>query len=179
MIKAEMVYTLEDMKVFGRKALAFRRNIILNGIIMLCSVFMLLTYYILTLNSIKVSNQTYYILISVLGILYSIYNLVSIFILLPKKNYNRIKTTYGDNPAIYTFHDEYFNLKVENGVNSEDSSLEYKNLHCVLEIKDYFFIYFSKNQAYTLRKSAITEGTPEDLTVLLKKHLGDKFKSRF
>lgn len=68
----------------------------------------------------------------------------------------------------FEFDKTELKIKTSNtGINGENS-ISYKNLYKVYEKDEYFYIYSSKYSAIILRKSDITEGSPEKLKNLLK-----------
>ena len=54
---------------------------------------------------------------------------------------------------------------------SEQAKISYKFIKCVYETKDMFYLYVTKNQAFLLRKSDITEGSVSDLQNILKENM--------
>lgn len=171
MIKAEMKYELSDMKVFVRKS----RNAAVFYLITAFLAFMVLTSLPGVIYSLK-HSVTFHHIMYFFGIILSIYVFISRIIFLPKRNLEKIRNVYEDNPVVFSFGEETFNVSAEKGANSENISIEYGKLFSVREIKDYFFIYTSRNTAYIIKKSAIEGGTPYELSEMLKKSLGKKYK---
>ena len=175
MIKAEMVTTLEDMKVFARKANTFKTFIIVNAILALFALWMLVLFCISIAYGAKILDNMSLIVLFAFAVAYVIHNFTYNLKTIPKNNLKKIKDAYGDTPVSYTFFEEYFNVKVENGINSEDSNLEYKNLHSAIETDEHYFIYLAKAQAHVIRKNSFVDGTPEELSALFKEKLGSRF----
>lgn len=179
MIKAEMVHTLEDMKIFARVSPRFKTLIILNVLLAVFSLFHIIIICLVLFNGYDLDEYFFNIMMSILGPVFIAYSLCYNLVTLPKNNLKKTKLVQGDNPIYYTFFKEYINSKSENGINSENTNLEYQKLYKVIETKDYFFFYTTENQAFMVRKNAFTEGTPDELVAILTLRLGDKFKSRF
>ena len=173
MIKAEMVYTLEDMKLFAKKSSLnkYTQYIIKFGIIYFSVCFLILCF-----ADTPVSFSVIMLFVCIVAFILMLVYLNSIY---PKNNYKKFKNIHGDSIEYFDFNDDYFVVQMKNGNNAEYYSLEYNLLNRAEENKNAFYIYISPLQAYIVRKNSITYGTPEDLTVLLRKHLGKKFKSRF
>ena len=51
----------------------------------------------------------------------------------------------------------------------------YSLLYKAYETQSHFFIFISKMQAHVLPKCDFTNGTPEELSILLREKMGDKF----
>ncbi|MCM1225804.1 MAG: YcxB family protein [Clostridium sp.] len=171
MLKAEMKYELSDMKVFVRKS----RNSAAVYLLVAFMAFIVLITLPGVIYSLK-RGVDFYDIIYFLGIIMFIYFFISRMIFLPKNNLEKIKKVYGDNPIVFSFGEETFNVSAEKGASSENITLEYGKLFSVREIKDYFFIYISRNTAYIIKKSAIEGGTPYELSEMLKKRLGKKYR---
>ena len=74
----------------------------------------------------------------------------------------------------YEFDKTEFRTRASNtGLNGE-TTISYKTLYKVYEKGEYFYIYNSKYSAVILRKSDITEGSPEKLENLLKEFVSLK-----
>lgn len=73
------------------------------------------------------------------------------------------------------FGDDSFGL-----INSRESGnferyKRYESLHSASEWKDWFFVYLTENEVSMMKKSELTEGTPEELREFLKNKLGTRF----
>lgn len=173
MIKAEMKYELSDMKVFVRKS----RNAVVFYLLVAFMAFIVLTTLPGVIYSYSLKRSvSFYDIIYFLGIIMFIYFVISRMIFLPKNNLEKIRNVYGDNPIVFSFGEETFNVSAEKGASSQNITLEYGKLFSVREIKDYFLIYVSRNSAYIIKKSAIEGGTPYELSEMLEKRLGKKYK---
>lgn len=74
------------------------------------------------------------------------------------------------------FGDESFGLLNNREIGKFERYKRYESLHSAGEWKDWFFVYLTENEVCMMKKSEITEGTPEELRELLKNKLGTRFK---
>lgn len=80
---------------------------------------------------------------------------------------------------VYTFDEEYITItQTQSDVFMSTLKAKYSFIYKASENNNYFYIYISKIQNYIIDKSSITQGTLEEVTMLLKTNLGDKFKSK-
>ena len=80
---------------------------------------------------------------------------------------------------IYTFDEQYITLTQTMGdVFTATLKAGYSYIYKVREDNKYFYLFISKTQSHVIDKSSITQGTLEEATALLKRNLGDKFKSK-
>lgn len=175
MAKAVIDYTIEDMKAINRGSI-YKALYIFYAIILLPVVgFALFSVVFALANGAKLSDMAYSLFLIAAGIGLIIYFLIYRYVVMPKNNLKNIKSKLGDNPVCFDFEETYFHVSAENGVNSENVSIEYDKLIKAKEVKDYFLLYSDIQHAYIIRKSAFVTGCPEDLSVYLKKALGKKF----
>jgi hypothetical protein len=62
----------------------------------------------------------------------------------------------------------------ENPQYQGNAKMKYSLLHKVYETNDHIFLFINAVQAYLVDKSQITNGTAEELGVLISKHLTPK-----
>lgn len=80
---------------------------------------------------------------------------------------------------VYTFNEQYITLTQTRGdVFTTTLKAKYSYIYKASEDNKYFYLYISKMQSHVIDKSSITQGTLEEVTMLLKTNLGDKFKSK-
>lgn len=76
--------------------------------------------------------------------------------------------------AILEFHeDKYITSLLGNGCCCL-TECNYKRFNKAIETEEYF-CWLHDNTSYIIKKSAITEGTPEELSALFKEKLGSRF----
>ena len=97
-------------------------------------------------------------------------------VILPLSAFNKYHKKFGDTPIYYEFGEEGFTC-VQNGNGfSENTALNYDKLDKVIETKEYFLLSPRSGSAYTIAKTDITEGTPEELRAILRRSMGKKYK---
>lgn len=74
----------------------------------------------------------------------------------------------------YDFYQNYF--KVENSEGK--AQILYFKLYRVVETKDYFYIYVSRQYAFIVSKAGFTKGNKEDFSKFIKKKVFTKYKNR-
>lgn len=74
----------------------------------------------------------------------------------------------------YEFYKNYF--KVEN-IDGKAQVLYFK-LYRVVETRDHFYIYISRQYAFIVSKSGFTKGSTEDFSKFIKKKVFTKYKNR-
>ena len=117
-----------------------------------------------------------------LGLLITPLSYFLVFII--QKRFNKSANYLSDETEeIFTFDEEYMNsLNMPGEVKGDSFSstlkAKYSIIYKVIEDKNYYFVYISKMQCFVVNKSSITIGTLEEAQALLKKNLGDKFKTK-
>lgn len=74
----------------------------------------------------------------------------------------------------YEFYKNFF--KVENS--DGKAQILYFKLYRVVETKEYFYIYISRQYAFIVSKFGFTQGTSEDFSKFIKKKVFAKYKNR-
>ncbi|MBE5756700.1 MAG: YcxB family protein [Clostridiales bacterium] len=86
------------------------------------------------------------------------------------KNYKEFSKVSND----YEFTEENFLVINKKG----KIEVNYSEVYGVEETEKFFYIYMGKAIAYIIKKKGITEGNGEELSMLLKKAVGEKYKRR-
>lgn len=73
------------------------------------------------------------------------------------------------------FGDESFGLLNNREIGNFERYKRYESLHSAGEWNDWFFVYLTEKEVSMMKKSEITEGTPEELREFLKNKLGTRF----
>ncbi len=80
---------------------------------------------------------------------------------------------------VYTFDEQYITLtQVKGDVYSCAIKAKYSYIYKAIEDKNYYYLLISKMQSHVIDKSSITQGTLEEMTMLLKTNLGEKYKCK-
>lgn len=176
MIKAEMKYTIDDMKAFFKD---YNRNKFITTMgfayLIIGIILFIAARYLATLfdDPFLPLGLPYFIII--------VFAIIVIFCLVkacrttPEKMLKAINSTYKDSSTSYTFSENVFTAITSDGETRGESAIEYSKIPKALEGKEYFYIFANENSAYIIRKSAFAEGTPEELRNILKTELKDKF----
>lgn len=84
-----------------------------------------------------------------------------------------------DTEEIYTFDEQYITITQTKGDEFfATAKTKYSYIYKAYEDKNYYYLYTSKIQSHVIDKSSITQGTLEELNILLKNKLGNKFNSK-
>ena len=98
-----------------------------------------------------------------------------VFLLNPRLTYRSFCRRYDRNAVVsYKFKDKKVGITLENGGGNLLVNKNISDLFRCYETTDHFFIYVKRNETYILRKNAITEGSPAELSQLLEKEMGSK-----
>lgn len=168
MVKAKMVYTLEDMKAFSRSSACtgtFRLPIIvITALAAVFSVYLLFT---------DMGNGwlLYSMLIMIVGVLIYTY----LFINIPEKNFRRAAALQGNIPEFITFDDEKISCSFSSADRCYNQMIKYSGIVQCIETEKYFYFRENRYRTMILRKDSITEGTSGELSEICRKNLGDKF----
>ncbi len=169
MVKAEMVYNLDDFRMLSRKAAWIAR---LRIPIMLVSIAaaVLVMFLLLTNTEYKYFLFTAFVILIAGMLLYTKW-----YVDFPEKNYRKIRALNGDIPDMYTFDSETMTVSFSSA--GRCSVQKYKYEYCVqcIETENHFFIYTSRYYLEIIRKDSFTEGTAEDLRTILKEKLGNRY----
>lgn len=89
-----------------------------------------------------------------------------IFVVYPRNAYRRpYKRAMNESVSIhYTFYEEEMKEKV----NGKAAVYAYDSLRCVIEAPGYFYFFHTKRDVSVLEKSEIIDGTPQELSELLR-----------
>ena len=74
----------------------------------------------------------------------------------------------------YEFFKNYFKINNQDG----EAQVLYFKLYRVIEAKDFFYIYISRQYAFIVSKQGFTKGTSEEFSNFMKKKMFTKYKNR-
>ncbi len=106
--------------------------------------------------------------------------LVILFTKLGIKKYAKTMSVVSDETyEEYTFDTDEIQIVTTKGDNFYSLiKAKYNYLYKVIEGKDCFILYISMNQAHTILKKDLVEGSIEELNELLRSNLNNKFKEK-
>ena len=87
-----------------------------------------------------------------------------------EKNYKEFEKNSNE----YEFYEENFFVINKKG----KTEAKYEDLIRVEETKEFFYLYVTKVLAYIIKKSGIQEGSSEELSLILKNAVKEKYKRR-
>lgn len=168
MIKAEMVYNLDDFRSLVRKASGVSRLripiIVITALAAAASIYLLITG--------SADGWLFYsMLILIAGaLLYTKW-----YVDFPEKNYRRTRTLNGDIPDMYAFDSEVMTVSYSSAGRCSIQKYKYEYCSQCVETENHFFIYTSRYYVEIIRKDSFTEGTAEELRTILKEKFGNRY----
>ena len=84
----------------------------------------------------------------------------------PKMNGNYVNT--------YRFYKNYFDVKNPDG----DAQIAYFKIYRMVETKEYYYIYISREHAFVVSKFGFTKGDYMEFSIFMRKLLKRKYKNR-
>lgn len=78
----------------------------------------------------------------------------------------------------FVFSDDSFGMISHSENYSAERYKRYPSLHSAVEWGDWFFINFTAGEVCIIKKTDLTNGTPDDLRLLLKDKLGSRFAQK-
>ncbi|MGN0612664.1 MAG: YcxB family protein [Porcipelethomonas sp.] len=93
----------------------------------------------------------------------------------PEKMYKEFQSLYDGGAIICTFTDD--RVYIESGSKSEDDGfILYSALERAIETDNYFYIFINSSAAQIIRKSALVEGSVDEVRENLKAALGSRYE---
>lgn len=172
MVKAKCKYNMGYLLKFYLFVLHKIRMDILYALLLLLNLIIIYGGYLGSGWS-YIKQNTAYIIISTIFFLWIA---LVYFYIIPKYQLKQRTREFKDAFLYYEFGYETFTEKTHSGRNSEETSLEYTKLYRAFETKKYFILLRNSTVGYMIKKTDIYEGTPKELSCILEKHLGKKFK---
>lgn len=101
--------------------------------------------------------------------------LLYIWVIMPRSLYKAsIKELSLDQK--FFWYEDHFTVKDSSTKFDSTSEYKYSNLSNAYESADYLYLSITKNQAHLIPKNSFTKGTWMELSNILKKSLGDRYK---
>lgn len=93
------------------------------------------------------------------------------------KKYSKSVAYTNNNPVeTYTFDDEMVVFsQIRGDLFETTSKAKYKYFQKVVEYKDHYFLYISKNVVHIIFKSSLTSGSIDELNLIFQKNLKEKY----
>lgn len=172
MIKAEMIYALDDTRAFLRRGSGYARFRIPIAVITAAAVILTLVLLLIPSDSAYKDDIGFTLIISIAGIL--LYTLW--FVDRPEKLFRRMRGSFGDIPTVYSFADEILTVSFSSALVCSINKYKYQGFKLCIETDEHFFIWINAYSGYIIRKNSLTEGTPEELRAELQKVLGERYR---
>lgn len=169
MIKAEMIYSKEHFAAISGKNGKIS-PIETFGVIF----FAVMSTFLLILSAMKHEKpDSMYIFLAC--VLWFVIISVALLKMLssPKKQFERYHKNFPNSKVTIAFEDEHFSMVCNSDVTQSNSHFKYSAIKTVAERDGFFVINISGTGITAFKYSEITEGTAEELRILLKEKLGD------
>jgi len=178
MTRFEIDYTKSDMTAFfnetAKKPLVKRLVWMYSVIgITIFFVFLAATYFVS--GSISFAKPLPFIFLGVLIILVAL-AITRTIRTTPEKMYNSFTESYDGNTVICRFDDDRVYIESETANNSDNGFIMYSALEKAVESDNYFYIFVNQATAQIIRKSAVTEGTIDEVRSNLRTYLGERYE---
>lgn len=176
MVKFEFVYSLDDMKAFFKDYSAKKLLTTLTFVyIIVGAVLFFAAKQFSHLFHDNFMTKFFPVFILVVMVIIIVYSGAKAFKETPQKMFNSFNSLYSGETALFEFSENTIKHSIGSGETRSETVIEYSKLSKAIESEYYFYIFTAVNVAYVVRKSAITQGTPDELRDILQKCLGDKF----
>lgn len=182
MTRFEIDYTKSDIEAFFEET---SKKKILKDLIMTYSAIGIVIFSIFLIVSFSLSDRKLlpFIFIGVF-ILFVIWAIGRTIKATPNKMYKDFSSSYDGSTVISQFEEDRFYvgsiISHENEENpdiaSEENMILYSAIEKVIESDNYFYIFVNAKAAQIIRKSALTEGSIEEVRENLKKSLNEKYE---
>ncbi|MDE5569376.1 MAG: hypothetical protein K2I82_01820 [Ruminococcus sp.] len=174
MIKADVKYTAEHFKEVQVIVIPFKQRILWLVLTALSTAFAV--YAVLTGE--KFFNIfTVLAMILMFGIL--VYIISNYVILNPQKMFERYNESQPDGHIIFEFDENSLKMTNQSSTANGVGEYRYDIFETAWEKQNFFIIQIKAVGQVVIKKSEITDGTPDELRQFLKDKLGDKFKIKF
>lgn len=162
-IKVHTDYSLEEMRALQR--FNSRRGRLVVGIIALLWVALYFGLYLL-FGQYPTDFLGFIVMLALLVLVY----LFMSGIFYSKKQYAAVSRMF-QKGFYFRFHNEDYLARNNTSDFTGQRPLRYEKLFKVYELKDMFYLFTAKKDAYMISKSGFSSGSPEELRELLKKAL--------
>lgn len=172
MVKATVKYDEKHIRQLYKRGTMFRLRLVMY----ICVGLHLFVYLPLDLLLILVGGDPDIVLNLIFLVIWSSF-LIYIELFLPKISVNRREKQFPNSVTYLSFEDGQL-LDITKGDDHEaKQTITYDRFVSCREKKGWFLLYISKDNAYIINHTELTEGTPEELRAFLRSKLGNKFRS--
>lgn len=171
MIKADVTYTIEHFKEVQVIVIPFKQRIlwlVLTAVSTAFAVFAVLT------GEKFLNIFTLLAMVWWFGIL--VYIISKHIILNPQKMFERYKKSQPDGHIIFEFGENSLKMTNQSSTANGVNEYRYDIFETAWEKQDFFIIQIKAIGQVVIKKSEITDGTPDELRQLLTERLGSKFE---
>lgn len=178
MVKFEINYEKSDMKAFFDET---AKKVLVKNLLWLYSsigavifiVFAAVTFF--AKGTFSFARPLPYIFLGVLAII--VFLAISRTVRnAPEKMYSKFSESYDGSTVICRFEDDRVYIESENADDSNNGFIMYSELERVTESDNYFYVFINQSTAQIIRKSAVTEGSTDDVRNCLKPYLADNYE---
>ena len=174
MIKADVTYTVEHFKAVQVVIVPFKQRILWLVLTILSTAFAIYT----VVTGEKFLNLfTVLVMVLWLGIL--VYIISNHVILNPKRMFERYNKSQPDGHIIFEFSDNSLKITNESQTARGVNEYHYDIFETAWEKQYFFVIQIKAVGQVVIKKSEITNGTPDELRQFLTEKLGSKFEINF
>lgn len=181
MIKARVVYTMKHMwQVMRLMSIWYYMIFIIGSLFVLGALMLVLSVPLLCLlthNSLP-AGYVMDIFIAVLMAVTVLALDLWVFVLNHRRNYRKHRMKYGNMPILFEISEDEIKVEAKTDGFEEFLRFSFDKLDRAVETNDYFLLSPRTLTAYVIGKNEITEGSTEQLRMILKNKMGNKFKSK-
>lgn len=171
MIKAYVTYTIDHFKAINPNPTTLSKKILWVTVTLLSTAFAVF---------IAVNDNAYFNIFTLLAIALwlgiILYIVLYSIMLNPEKLMKKYTETSPDSHLVFDFGEDSFNVTHESGNSSGSNNYNYSMVDLSWEKDDFFIIQVKSVGMFAIKKSEITNGTPDDLRQLLENKLFSKFE---
>lgn len=172
MVKATVKYDEKHIRQHYKRGTMLR----LRLLVYICVGLHLFVYLPLDILLILVGGDNSIVLNLIFLVIWSS-SLIYIELFSPKIAVNRREKQFPNSMTYLTFEDGLL-LDVTKGDDHEaKQTITYDRFESCREKKGWFMLYIAKDNAYIIKHTDLTEGTPEELRAFLRSKLGKNFRS--
>lgn len=172
MVKATVKYTEKHIRQLYKRGAMFRLRLVMY----ICVGLHLFVYLPADLLLILIGGDNSIVLNLIFLVFWSACLLYT-ELFLPQKSLKRREKQFPNSVTYLSFEDgQLLDVTKGDGLESKQT-ITYDRFDSCREKKGWFTLYISKDNAYIINHTELTEGTPEELRAFLRAKLGNKFRS--
>lgn len=178
MTRFEIDYTKSDMRAFFNETVKkplVKRLVWMYAVIGITIFFVFVVAAFFINGNVLITKPFPFVFLGVLVILV-ILAVIRTIRTTPEKMYTRFTESYDGSTVICRFDDDRVYVESENTDDSNNGFIMYSALEKVVESDNYFYLFINQDTAQIVRKSAVTEGSTDEVRSNLKAYLGDRYE---